>query len=180
MEGQIEHLLAGDRRTLARLISSYKQNALTERYFVAGLLHDIGRLVIFQSLSTLANEALVSAGQTNRLLLETEMERLGFDHAEIGGLMLKKWKFPVVLEKAVRFHHSSEESQIQMDTSVVHLADIIANALQIGSSGERLLPAFNPDAWREIGISTSILSAVIQQAEHHIEETVQIFFHYEH
>jgi len=166
--------------TLARLISSYKQNALTERYFVAGLLHDIGRLVIFQSLSSLASEALVSAGQTNRLLRDTEIERLGFDHAKIGGMMLKKWKFPAILEKAVRYHHNHKDPHIQLDTSVVNLADIIANALKIGSSGERFVPTLNPDAWNEIGISTSILSAVIQQAEHHIEETVQIFFHYEH
>jgi len=161
---------------IARILASYKSNALTERFFVGGLLHDIGRLILFMSIPEISKEALLKAEETGCMLYQAENDLIGFDHSKLGGILLKEWKLPMSLENIVRFHHMKTESQIQLDTAVVHIADVITNALEIGNSGELNVPPLVPKAWAELGLSTGIITATVDQAKHHIDETVQILF----
>jgi HD-like signal output (HDOD) protein len=161
---------------IARILASYKNNTLTERFFVGGLLHDIGRLILFMSIPEISKEALLKAKETGCMLHQAENDLIGFDHSKMGGILLKEWKLPLSLENIVRFHHIKTESQIQLDTAVAHIADVLANALEIGNSGEQNVPPLVPKAWAEIGLSTGIISATVDQAKHHIDETVQILF----
>lgn len=162
---------------LARILGSYKQsNASTERLFLAGLLHDIGRLPMFQSLPVQAKAALVSARQTGRLLCDTEQEVFGFDHAMVGGMLVKKWKFPLVFERSVSTHHAYTTGNMAWETALVHVSDVVANALALGSSGEEFVPPLGIKAWNTAGLSVGILKAAIRQAQPYIEETIQVFF----
>ena len=160
---------------IARIISSHKNNTTTERFFLAGLLHDIGRLIMFKYFPLQAKEALLRARRTNSLLYKTEEEVMGCNHTLIGGMLLKKWKLPVILENSIRYHHAYTEHQSPLESAVVHLSDIITNALGIGTSGEQFVPPLDTEAWEEIGLSTGILRATVKQADRHIAETVQIF-----
>jgi len=160
---------------IARILSSYRNDSITERFFVGGLLHDIGRLILFTCIPDLSSKALLAARESNRLLFQTEKSFMGFDHTRIGSLLLKQWHLPVVLENAVRYHHNDRQNRMPTDSAVIHVADVITNALDIGSSGERFVPPLNPDAWQELDLSPSIFDKTIQQAERHIEETAQIF-----
>ena len=161
---------------IARILASYKSNSMTERFFVGGLLHDIGRLVLFMSIPEIAKEAVLKTKETGCMLHQAETDLIGFDHSKMGGILLKEWKLPLSLEKIVRFHHIKHESQIQLDTAVAHIADIMAIALEVGNSGEHNVPPLVPKAWAELGLSTGIIAATVDQAEHHINETVQILF----
>ena len=91
----------------ARMIGSYKNIANTERLFVAGLLHDIGRIIIYKYLPSEGREMLLYAQQTDCLLRSAEMEVLGFDHGQIGAMLMQKWKLPVILEQALGYHHQT-------------------------------------------------------------------------
>jgi HD-like signal output (HDOD) protein len=161
---------------IARILASYKNNTLTEVFFVGGLLHDIGRLILFMSIPEISKEALLKAKETGCMLHQAENDLIGFDHSRMGGILLKEWKLPISLENIVRFHHIKTESQIKLDTAVAHIADIMANALEIGSSGEHNVPPLFPKAWAEIGLSAGIITATVDQAKHHIDETMQILF----
>jgi HD-like signal output (HDOD) protein len=160
---------------IARILSSFRNDSITERFFVGGLLHDIGRLVLFTCIPDLSSEALRTTKTTNRLLFEAEESCIGFNHTRIGSLLMKEWRLPVVLENAVRYHHSSQQNRMPIDSAVVHVADIITNALGIGSSGERFVPPLHLDAWQELELPTGVFDTAIKQAERHIEETTQIF-----
>ncbi|MFH1673170.1 MAG: HDOD domain-containing protein [Pseudomonadota bacterium] len=161
---------------IARLISSYKNNINTERFFLAGLLHDLGRLIIYKYLPAQAKQALLRARKTNNLLYKTEKEIMGFNHTVMGSILLKEWKLPVILENTIRHHHSPEASQMSLETSIIHLSDIVTNALGIGTSGEQLVPPLDVTAWEDIGLPAGILATTIKQANRHIAETVHIFF----
>jgi len=161
---------------IARILASYKNNTLTEVFFVGGLLHDIGRLILFMSIPEISKEALLKAKETGCMLHQAENDLIGFDHSRMGGILLKEWKLPISLENIVRFHHIKTESQIKLDTAVAHIADIMANALEIGNSGEHNVPPLVPKAWAEIGLSAGIITATVDQAKHHIDETMQILF----
>jgi len=160
----------------ARIIGSYKKIPNTERLFVAGLLHDIGRLILYSYVPIQAKNALIKARQDDDLLYNSEHEILGFDHSMIGGLLLKKWKLPVTLENSVKYHHSPQESKDPLEPAIIHIADIMTNAIGRGSSGERFVPALNPDAWKSLELSPNILSSTIKQMERQIEEIIQLLF----
>ncbi len=150
---------------LARIIGSCKNFPNTERLFVGGLLHDIGRLVLYTDSSSLAKEALGRAKRKQDLLYEAENEVFGFDHAKVGGLLLRKWKLPASLEAIVEYHHAPLEYRDPLEPAVVHLADVISNAVESGSSGERLVPPLSTHAWERIGLSARMLPMLLEQME---------------
>jgi signal transduction histidine kinase len=90
-----------------------------ERLFVAGLLHDIGRLVVYSYASTHARNALLSAQKGSTLLYAAEAEILCFDHTRIGGLLLKKWNLSVSLENSVTYHHAAVRSKDGLEAAAI-------------------------------------------------------------
>ena len=160
--------------TLSRILASYKGIQNTERLFLAGLIHDIGRLVLYNYAPIHARNALQQAISNNRLLYELEHETLSFDHATLGALLLRKWKLPKSLENSVEHHHSPQNSQDPLEPAIVHLANVMTIALGIGSSGERFVPPLEPEAWECIGLSKNILSLAIDQLDNQLEEIMRV------
>jgi len=119
---------------------------------VAGLLHDIGRLVLFKHVPELTAAALSEVGRNGRPLLDVEREMLGFDHAVLGGMLLRKWRFPESLEQAVWRHHDPLAGEIPLEPGLVCVANMIAGAVLPGCSGDPLVPRFLPEVWRLVGI----------------------------
>ncbi len=159
--------------TIARILASHKNIQNTERLFVAGLLHDIGRLIFYNYTPINARNTILKARNGNELLNEVEHENMNLDHAKIGGLLFKEWKLPISLENIVQYHHSPMLSNDPLEPAIVHLSDIMANALNMGSSGERFVPPLDHDAWTCIGLSQNILSLAINQMEHQVKELFQ-------
>ena len=160
----------------ARMIASHKNISNTESLFVGGLLHDIGRIILYKSLPSLEREILISARRTHSLLRNMEVEALGFDHAQIGGMLLMKWQLPPVLEQGVTFHHTPLKSQHRLEASIVHLSDILANALEMGSSGECLVPPLMPEVWDEVGLGKEVFTKIIQTIDRQVAEVLNYFF----
>lgn len=160
----------------ARTIAGYKNIQNTERMFVAGLLHDIGRLLLYNHAPSQSLYAILLARKNQDLLYHTESELLNCDHADVGGDLLKKWKLPVSLEDAVRHHHHPQRSQNRIEAAIIHLADIMANVMGIGSSGEVLVPPMDQDAWAQIGLSPHIIPLTMEQSERQLGEIFEFFF----
>jgi len=160
----------------ARMIAQYKNIAYTERLFVAGLLHDIGRVIIYKHLPTQGREVLLQAQRTGCLLRSAEFEMIGSDHTQIGGMLVKKWKLPTVLEEALAYHHQPTLSQHLPEAGIVHVADILINALAIGTSGERFVPPLIPQVWTELGLQTEMLLRSVQLLDQQVEDIIHLFF----
>ncbi len=160
----------------ARIIASYQGIQNTERLFLSGLLHDIGRLILYNYAPDHAVYALTKAKHARSMVREIECADLDFDHAETGGLLLKRWKLPVLMEHAVQYHHDPQKSRYPLEPSIVHLADIMANAMGIGSSGERFVSPLDSGAWECIGLSVNVLDVIMKQADRHIEEIFKFFY----
>ncbi len=161
--------------TISRIIANHQGIQNTERLFLAGLLHDIGRLVLYNYAPVNARNAIQKARCNNRLLFDLEPETMNCDHTTVGALLLKKWRLPKSLENAVKYHHSPKNSNDLLEPSIVHLANIITIALNIGSSGEHLVPPLEPEAWKCVGLSPNILSLTIDQLDNQLEELLGVF-----
>jgi putative nucleotidyltransferase with HDIG domain len=160
----------------ARILAGYKNIQNTERLFVAGLLHDIGRLLLYQYASADMGRLLVRARSDSSLLYKLEHETLNCDHTTVGARLVKKWKLPAMLEDIVNFHHTPQKSHNGIETTIVHIADIMTNAMGVGSSGEALVPPLDLKAWEKLGLSEHTLTSTIQQMDQQMTDVFNIFF----
>ena len=159
----------------ARILATSQREANLERFFVAGILHDIGRLAMFITVPDLCREMIQVCRTEGRLLYEVERERLGFDHGEVGGELLRNWKIPARVADPVECHHRCSRSvQYPRETAILHLADLIAHALEFGSNGEVLVPRLDHQAWERLSISPNLLPTLVKQIDQQYGETVKI------
>jgi putative nucleotidyltransferase with HDIG domain len=101
--------------------------------FTAGLLHDLGKLVLSQSLEGAYEAVIKETGSSGHSFLEAEKSILGVDHAEAGGRLLARWNFPESLVVAVRHHHDPVQARPHEQLAAeVYVGDMIAHCLGQG------------------------------------------------
>ena len=160
----------------ARLIAMERRLPKADKYFVAGLLHDIGRMVLYSQAPAWAQQVFRAYGAERILLREAEMLVLGYDHQQIGEALLRHWKYPTNLVMAVGNHHRPAMSEgAREEAAVVHLSDHLVNAMRIGSSGERFVSPLNPKAWEVLHLAPEALSAIVTGIDDQIEAVQEVF-----
>jgi HD-like signal output (HDOD) protein len=160
----------------ARLIAMERRLPKADKFFVAGLLHDIGRMVLFSQAPQWAQKVFQLYSSERLLLREAEARVLGYDHQQIGEALLRYWKYPLNLVVAVGFHHQPGGPDIaREEAAVVHLSDYLVNAMQIGSSGERMVPPLHSKAWETLGLSIKALAPIIAGIDEQIEAVQEVF-----
>jgi putative nucleotidyltransferase with HDIG domain len=159
----------------ARTLAIYRREPNPERYYVAGLMHDLGRLILF--MNNHADMARVfELYDEGGLLVDAERSILGVDHAEVGAALLEKWQLPVILVDMIRHHHNpSNAVEKTLDASIVHLSDILVHALEFGNSGERYVPPLDEDAWNQIGLPVSDLSSLLGRIKLQADDMARTF-----
>ncbi len=153
---------------ISRILAAHKNMPQTEQMFVSGLLHDIGRLVIYKYFPDHAKSLLFRAGRSTEPLWQIEKNILGCRHTTIGKYLLSQWKLPYILENNIYYHHHPSAAHDPGKAAIVHLADIMANALGLGSSGERFVPPFDCEAWNHLNLSPGIFRQVIHLSVHQL------------
>lgn len=161
---------------VARLLAGQIGLPGDEKFFVAGLLHDIGRLVMLKNHPKASTDVLRPAKVGRRALISVERSVWGCTHSEIGGRILKAWRLPAFLEVLVHFHHHPMEASMVKEAAVIHLADFIVHALGIGSSGASLVPELNTNAWQLLGLTHADLSDICRKAERQSNDIMAAFF----
>lgn len=158
-----------------RVIGVYLKEPNPERFYVLGLLHDLGRLFSFMMIPDEMSRVLIKYSHGG-LLHEAENEILGWDHAEAGGRLLSKWNLPDRLVEGVLYHHNpSSAPRFPLEAAVTHVADILAQTLELGNSGERYVPPVDKEAWKMLGLSTSFLSTIMAQVDRQAGDAVKVF-----
>jgi len=153
---------------ISRVLAAHKRISQTEQLFISGLIHDIGRLIMYCYFPKESRYILSLSQTTNNLLYEIEEEIFDCNHSQVAKDLIQQWKLPISLENNVFFHHHPSESQQSVPTTLVHLADIITNGLGIGTSGERFVPPLDNQAWEGLGLSPNCFDIVVKQATHQI------------
>ena len=173
MESFLKHSLACG--LISRILSAHMNIGQTEQMFVSGLLHDIGRLVLYKYFPDESKEFFKLAVESDKSLLAVECSHIGFSHARIGKNLLNAWKLPVALENNVVFHHRPSEALDQKKATIIHLADIIVNGLGLGTSGERLISLMDYKALENIDVPVTIFNTVSQLAIHQLASFESFF-----
>lgn len=140
-----------------------------DRYFVEGILHDIGLFLIFESNRSLAF-ALLEAGSKGRSLQSAENELLGFTHSQMSGFVLEKWGFPSHLVAAAAGHHNPLIVKNDLDAMVIHLADFIARALGYDLGLSFVLGFIDYESWKKTGLSGEKILQIMPTIRQKVED----------
>lgn len=132
--------------------------AMAEHAFTAGLLHDVGKLIMASKLPDIFRETLEIVHKENLTVEEVELECEGISHAAVGAYLLGLWRLPLPVLDAVAFHHAPEKSfsQIVNPTIAVYAANIIVQEMAPGSSGNMNLPKMDMDFMRRMGLENKV------------------------
>ncbi|MCE5271635.1 HDOD domain-containing protein [bacterium] len=127
-------------RMLARM---HGLRAIESEAFVAGLIHDIGKVILSQYQTDRYSESLQIAREEQMLIARAEERVFEANHTEVGSWLARRWNLPETLVEAIRLHHVPLTARIRPELcAIVHFADILARAARIGSGGDDLVPPF--------------------------------------
>jgi putative nucleotidyltransferase with HDIG domain len=155
-----------------------------ERLFVAGLLHDIGVLVMFARAPEKSRDLMLMAGGDENTLAYGERQEFGFNHADLGGLMATVWNLPDTLVEAIACHHNPLDAVCsKQQAGIVKIADILADRSSLGALFEsrprQETPlAIDKDLWRVTGLCSANFdeTQIIAEAGQQFIETSGILF----
>jgi len=161
---------------LARILASYRREPNAEYYYLLGLLHEVGRLVMYMEIPELTAKAVTNSVENNIPLHQSELSVIGFDHAMVGAELMAEWNLPASMYDAICYHHRPSLSlNYSDDAAIVHVADLVVNALQLGTSGELDIPQLDEQAWEHLELSQFVLPNAIEQLDYQFNEAVKLF-----
>ena len=129
-----------------------------EEAYVAGMVHDIGKIVL-NDYVRFGYGIIVKLVEDDQMpFMEAERQVLGFDHAQVGGLIMEQWNLPETYMLAARYHHSPwelpEESKAhQIFVDVIHVANILCLMLGVGLGADGLQYKIHPESLERLGIA---------------------------
>jgi len=137
----------------------------SERLFVAGMLRDIGHLIMYQSIPDLAQQAMASAAETGQPLFRVEQELIGLDYARVGGTLMRQWTLPESLRESTEFHvEPGRARDYPLETGIVHLAALMTEALDSDQGPDVWQTRVDVAAWHATGLSQQQCIAALSEA----------------
>ncbi len=134
-----------------------------EELAAAGLLHDLGKVVLYKELPDVFEHIVARATTEERSFRSLEHELLGTDHSEIAGWIMERWRFPPTLAEPIAFHHTPSRARVAHDeTAIVHVANVLVRALGYGNGGDPRIGCIEPAAWARLGLVPATLDRVLE------------------
>ncbi|MFQ5481930.1 MAG: HDOD domain-containing protein [Nitrospinaceae bacterium] len=160
----------------ARMIGVIRGEENVERLYLAGILHDLGRLIIYLKEPALARDAFYRSKEREENIHFSEQAILGFDHARVGGELLRSWKLSERIVDAVTYHHFPGKSEkYPVEAAIVHTADYLVHDINLAQSEEFFVPILDNKTWENIGIDPKDLAQKITEIQEQFEEVLQAY-----
>jgi putative nucleotidyltransferase with HDIG domain len=143
-----------------------------EEFFIAGMLHDIGKIVINDHFSV-SYLSIIKASDSNRVSLwKKEHEFFDVDHTSVGRLIAKKWELSPGLAEAVIFHHTPLEAaeENRLLVTAVAAADLFCLENAIGFAGNRVGEPLSEESWNLLGLREEDLFDIEDTINEEIEK----------
>ena len=145
---------------MSSLLCKDKVGAIEEKFMLAGLLHDIGKLIILIGMPGVYFNIMMIAKEERLPIVEAEKRVLGFDHTDVGYVLAKRWYFPQNLQVMIKEHHNFCENNYVRDTGILQLGDILTHWILYGFSGNMYIPEINIQLINAIGLDTHGLADI--------------------
>ena len=161
----------------ARKIARRMPGVEAEKMYLGGMLHDIGSLIIFKESPEDSKKILQRCKESGENLFKVEKEILGYDHAEVGALLLTEWKLADRLVEMVKQHHHPANARDYLkETCIIARADALVYEMKIGNSGEPGVPELDPMVLEVTPISDEEINGLKEDIAVQVDDTVRMFF----
>lgn len=168
MKGLYEHSLAC--AIAARVIAQKKGLKDPEEISIAGLLHDIGKVILVLEFPQEYEAAMSEAQAKGIIIFDAEKNHFNATHANVGGWLSEKWRFPRNLIEVIEYHHRPALSKnAPMESAIVHFADLLVRARGFGFAGDNFVPEVNPVAFELLKLSDADIREVLRETEESME-----------
>jgi len=150
---------------VSRIIAKKSRVLHNERLFVAGLLHDIGRLVIAYKLPAQSREVITCMKQDSIQQHVAEEAILGFNHAQVGAELMKSWLLPPSHQMAALYHHNPQRADdFVLEASIVYLANAVTEMAEAGVHEADELTAVPNHIWEMTKVTMDDIEAILVEA----------------
>ena len=119
--------------------------------FMSGLLHDIGKLLIFRNVSQIDSQKIIAEVKESGCFVEIEKKILGFTHCEIGSELLSRWNIPEEIIECVREHHNSDSNSVNV--KIIKLANYASKIIGEGVGNEGMQFKIGSKIFDELNLS---------------------------
>ncbi len=158
----------------SRLLASQCNVLDNERLFIAGLLHAIGHLVMYQLLPMQMQQALMRSKEQARPLFQVERDLLGFDYAKVGGKLMNEWGLPDSLQESTTRHPEPAYALTYgLETAIVHIATHVATAIETGTLKTQCI---DPSVWQITGITPEALDSSVRETAQELDSAMSLLF----
>ena len=149
----------------SRVIAKWLNMKELEEAFIAGLLHDIGILILDQFIHDEFVKIVKYAKENDVLLRDAEKAVLdGITHNDIGAWLGRKWNLaPSLIEVIETYPNPSSASSHYQLICIVHVADIFVRSLDIGNAVDKRIPKINKSAWEKLGLKDEDLPSIFKE-----------------
>ncbi len=153
------------------IIAGKVQEPNPEEVSIAGLLHDIGKVIIKIELPEEASLIDDTIKHKQIPMAEAEAQVLGFDHATVGHWISEEWHLPKKLSEPITYHHRPHLSRsAPRPTAIVHVANSLARGIGFGLAGDNMVPQIDHKAWESLDISDALLKEIVMEMEYKLED----------
>lgn len=160
----------------ARILAAFKREKVIERFFIAGLLHDIGSLLMYLKMPEEMAQVLLLQKTEGVELIKAEKKIIGYDHTEVGGGLLKKWNLPPQICAAVRFQTNPEKAP-QAEQQAAWLIKLASEIVEHHFGLDEELPensSIDKSIWLANDLDPALLDKIIEKAEQQYESSKEI------
>ena len=161
----------------ARTLSMHLKANNNERFFVAGLLHDIGKLVMYITHPDASHQVIELSAETGINKATVERSIFGFNHEEVSAELLSHWQLPESLIEPARYHHHPiRATKFPVETAAVHIADAIANDLQapISLDDDHTIEDIS---WSMLGLDRGLMERLHEEVYEVLDGSLQVLFY---
>ncbi len=163
---------------LTRVIGQIQGIKNVENYFLAGIIHDIGKLVLMEYAHDEYARVFEMVNQKKCFVHEAEKEVLGIDHSEVGLLLAQKWKMPESIASSISYHQTGViDGKPDQLVGSVHLANFISRLFNLGFPGDNFVPQPNMAVWNSITIPNKFFLSTSNKLFEDFDHTISVMLY---
>ncbi len=159
----------------AKFLADKAKPHLSNDAFVAGLIHDAGKIVLDEYVLERKDEVETFMAAEEHTFLDAEKNLLGVDHAEIAANICKKWIIPDAITQAIRWHHRPSQSNGSEMALLLHVADYFVKMSGMGTSLDDLNYQMEEDAFESLGFQEEELDHLLVHVMESVETIAEEF-----